>query len=184
MMRADDLGLLAEINETGVLQPNLRASAGQLYGTQARRKHLWVLVDQGLVSARVVLRAPRCPDCQCYEMLANEACPRCGCANVVSRALYHHIPCAGIFEAAEGIDRVAVCPKCRECLTDARDRIETAGQMYHCCDCNERFPEPVLAFWCLICDHSHALKAVEFHRLHAFGLTAAGKAALAAQRHG
>ena len=178
MMQAEDAALLAKIRARGLVQPDLRAVASQLYESQARADHLWRLVDQDWVIAEPMLRATRCPACQSHEMLAHERCPNCRCANLLTQPLYHHIPCAGIFEFQGQIEDLAQCPKCKSALNQEQDRIELAGQIYHCLDCAQRFPEPVIEFWCLPCNQSHRLEAVSFHRLYAFRLSEAGELAL------
>ncbi len=169
---------LAALKAHGPIEANVRAPADQLYADIITTEQRTALIEQGLIHAEVMLRLPRCPTCQMHALTVDERCPDCGSGNLDAEPLWHHIRCAGIFTGELNGNAPAACPKCNADLEAESDRVEPAGQIYHCQDCAGRAPEPALHFWCLECDDFHRLDAVAFHRLYRFALTPAGQAIL------
>lgn len=147
------------------LEPDLAVPAERMYGVGRDVGALDALVREGRATSMVRHRCARCPVCRCHQCIIDERCARCESANLVTVSLYHHIPCAGIFPAPDGIEAVGECPKCHDSLARDPQASEPVGETYRCIDCNAESPEPALQLLCLQCHKAHDLQDVQFHRL-------------------
>lgn len=162
-------GLLEVLPHHGWLCPDLTASVNKMYGEGVSVDALHGLVDRGLAESCVFCRCARCPSCSTHQCIVWERCVRCESSNLTAVSLFHHIPCAGIFEAPKGLAAVERCEKCRQAFDEEDgNMVEAVGETYWCNSCGGRSPEPNLAFKCLGCQQVHAFDAVTFHRLWQF----------------
>ncbi len=150
------------------LCPDLASAVTDMYGPGLSEAGLHALVEKGLAESKVIYRCARCPKCQSHQCVVEESCALCQSANLKTISLFHHIPCAGIFEAPDGIDALEVCPKCDSRLGDQKGLVESVGETYLCLECGGRSPEPQLGFICLGCRRSYGFDEVAFHRLWCF----------------
>jgi len=160
--------LFDALPKTGWLYPDLTLSAAQMYGQGVRADDLHALVERGLAESKVLCRCARCPACQTHQCSIWERCMRCESANLTAIPLFHHILCAAIFEAPNGLAAVERCEKCDQPLADEPAMVEPVGDTYRCRDCGGHSPEPKLAFYCFGCQKVHAFDEVTFHRLWKF----------------
>ena len=160
--------LLDRLSAKKLICPDFTKIGPSMYGEGISLADLNALVDEGLAEARVVHRCARCPQCSTHQCVIDEHCVHCRSPNLQAIPLFHHIPCACVFEAPEGIDSISSCEKCHESLDANDNTVESVGQSYFCVNCGGRFPEPELSFICLGCGAVHAFHEVTFHRLWGF----------------
>ena len=123
--------------------------------------------DPAAPSQKAIRYAPVCPDCRGQWLQLNGRCPECGGCVLQPVPLAHHIPCAGVFEAPEGLAAIKRCPKCRRHDVAESDHLEAVGEVYHCLDCSAHFPEPVMRLYCHDCDFNHRFADVGFEVIRA-----------------
>ena len=139
-----------------------------MYGEGICAETLHALVEEGVIESKVVHRCARCPNCSSHQCVIDERCAACDCANLKTIPLFHHVPCAGIFEAPDDVALIEQCPKCHGAIATDDELVDRVGETYLCLECQGRSPEPQLRFMCLGCHVSHAFADVTFHRLWAF----------------
>lgn len=149
------------------------APAHDMYGKDVTLEGLNALVEEGSAEAKVMHRCACCPKCATYQCVIDEHCVQCQSANLQAIPLFHHIPCACIFEAPEGLMSVRVCRKCHQSLEANDSQVEAVGETYLCLDCGSRAPEPRLSFICLACRCAYTFDEVTFHRIWGFRLLGA-----------
>lgn len=165
---AERARLLQRLPKDQWLEPDLSAPSATMYGEGVDQARLHELVDEGVAEAVVLYRCALCPTCDSHQCVVSEQCARCQSANLKAIPLFHHILCAGIFEAPKGLDAIGSCAKCGDEISAQSDRVEPVGETYLCLECHNRSPEPALHFLCLGCHDYHAFDAVTFHRLWGF----------------
>lgn len=170
--------LLRTIAEAGELNPDLTQPLNAVYAQTANPAELQELAAEGLVTGQAVTYVPCCPKCQGLIMQLNASCPQCHCYALCTTTLAHHMPCAGIFEAPDGLEAITDCPKCRSPIGPDQNGLESVGEMHCCEDCHAHFPEPVMRMYCADCDTNHPMHDLRFHSIYRYQLTPAGEAAL------
>jgi len=110
--------------------------------------------------------APVCPSCNSLALQLNGSCPSCGGYALSAVPLAHHIPCAGIFEAPQGLELVEYCPKCHRNDVGDSDHLETVGEIYYCDDCGDHFPEPSMHLHCQSCQRHHRFGDAQFEIIY------------------
>lgn len=111
-------------------------------------------------------------------LMPNGSCPTCLGSALTTKTLLHHIACAGVFEAPEGVEQVGACPKCRSHITLDSELVERAGAIYICQTCEARFPDPVISMYCYPCEINYPLADVNFSQVYSYEITQAGQALL------
>ena len=164
---------LSIIAAAGVVEPALTKPAVQRYPLPLTQEMLAGLLARKWVSAEAVTYVPACPLCNEVSLILNGACPDCFHYDRTRITLAHHIPCAGVFEAPNGLEKIECCPKCQgRDMTD--NDLEAVGEIYYCNDCAQRFPEPAMRLSCQSCKRNHPISDVCFDTLYAYRLTAEG----------
>ena len=175
MLTTQEYRALDALSDLGVLVPDLKKTAADFYPVTFRPQDLDSLTAKGLVARKAMMFAPTCPNCTALMLTPNGSCPTCREHTLTAIPLLHHIPCAGIFDAPEGIEQVEQCPKCRSQIQPDSELLETAGEMHYCQTCETRFPDPVISMYCHQCKNHCPLHDARFSQVHSYAITEAGK---------
>lgn len=177
-LTANEMTALKAVAAAGEVEPDLAQSHESVYPAGLTEDTLLALAQKQCLSKEAVRYCPCCPRCQGAALRINGRCPTCRSADLYAIPLAHHIPCAAVFEAPNGLGAVDGCPKCRSQVTANDDTLEAVGEAYRCKNCSAHFPAPAIRMDCAHCRADHALHDVVFQRFYRYRLTATGKAAL------